>query len=133
MNEQQHAVSAAPGDKCPSEQLPQIVVTCDGCGACCMGMGVPPFDEHGVNPVAVAEDDQDIEYQALPAYLKAEVDAAWERGTASFAGKPCIWLDLDTQRCKHYEFRPVVCAEFDPGNDICLEDIEIMKRKDAEQ
>jgi Fe-S-cluster containining protein len=85
-----------------------------------MGIGVPPFDEAGCEPT----DDTDEEYQALPEDLKREIDAAWELGVASFAGKPCIWLDAATKRCKHYEWRPVVCAEFVPGpeNWVCVED-----------
>lgn len=26
---------------------------------------------------------------------------------------PCSWLDLDTMLCRHYEFRPKLCREFD--------------------
>lgn len=93
---------------------------CDGCGACCMSIGVPPFDENGCEPT----DETDVEYQALPEELKREIDAAWKKGTASFAGKPCIWFDAETRLCKHYEYRPVVCAEFVPGpeNWVCMED-----------
>ena len=91
---------------------------CENCGECCTMMGVPPFDEAGCQPT----DDTDVEYRDLPAELKAEIDAAWEKGTEFFAGKPCIWFDPETRLCRHYEYRPVVCADFEPGNPVCLED-----------
>lgn len=35
---------------------------------------------------------------------------------------PCLWLDLETMKCKHYEYRPEVCRDpqIDPGTDACL-------------
>ena len=36
----------------------------------------------------------------------------------SFDG-PCIWLDLDSRRCKHHEFRPRVCRDFEIGSSGC--------------
>jgi uncharacterized protein len=95
-------------------------MTCDGCGACCLHIGVPPFDESGCQPT----DEADCEYESLPPELKSEIDNAWAAGTESFAGKPCIWFDTVTRRCGHYEYRPIVCADFEPGNPICLEDRE---------
>lgn len=95
--------------------------TCDGCGACCMHMGVPPFDEFDG-----AIDDQDIEYQRLPDELKREIDEAWDKGTTWFVNKPCIWLDLETRKCRHYEHRPLVCERFEPGNPICIEDRQLL-------
>lgn len=92
-------------------------VSCEGCGACCMHLGVPPFDEFDG-----AIDDQDIEFERLPQELKDEINAAWERGLTWFVGEPCIWLDLTTRKCRHYEHRPVVCERFVPGNPICMED-----------
>ncbi len=91
-----------------------------------MNIGVPPFDEAGVEPT----DATDCEYESLPADLKAEVDAAWEAGEESFVGKPCVWLDTETRRCEHYYHRPIVCAEFEPGNPICLEDREAEGKED---
>ena len=94
--------------------------SCEGCGACCLHMGVPPFDEAGVEPT----DDTDCEYEALPPNLKTEIDAFWEASAEGIAGKPCVWLDTETRRCKHYDHRPIVCVDFKPGNPICLEDRE---------
>lgn len=32
----------------------------------------------------------------------------------------CLWLDEATSRCKHYEYRPTLCREFELGGDVCL-------------
>jgi Fe-S-cluster containining protein len=65
-------------------------------------------------------------WHSLPEDLKAE----WESYVAdyrlpdygsapeSFDG-PCIWLDLETRRCKHHEHRPRVCRDFKTGSTAC--------------
>ncbi len=84
-----------------------------------MHLGVPPFDEFDGEI-----DAEDIEWKMLPAELQAEINAAWDRGVSWFIGKPCIWFDGQTRKCRHYEYRPSVCERFEPGNPICLEDRE---------
>jgi Fe-S-cluster containining protein len=32
---------------------------------------------------------------------------------------PCVWLDLSTLRCRHYEFRPQACRDFEIGSTLC--------------
>jgi Fe-S-cluster containining protein len=32
---------------------------------------------------------------------------------------PCLWLDRETGRCRHYEYRPEVCRDFEPGSEEC--------------
>ncbi len=91
--------------------------SCDNCGACCLGMGVPPFGEWQGD---VRDDSDDPEFDALPESLKHEIVAATE--VEDWAFKPCIWFDTETRRCKHYELRPVICESFEPGNPICLDD-----------
>ncbi len=34
---------------------------------------------------------------------------------------PCVWLDVDSGRCKHHEFRPKVCRDFRTGSRACLD------------
>jgi Fe-S-cluster containining protein len=36
-----------------------------------------------------------------------------------FFGTPCIWLDGETRRCRHYEYRPRACREFAVGGTDC--------------
>ena len=59
----------------------------------------------------------------LPEWLEAEVRAVWERmqrGEFDPIGQPCIWFDQETRRCKHYEYRPEVCRDFEVGEESCL-------------
>ncbi|MEM7783375.1 MAG: YkgJ family cysteine cluster protein, partial [Planctomycetota bacterium] len=37
---------------------------------------------------------------------------------SSFDG-PCIWLNMETRLCKHHQFRPSVCRDFDAGSRDC--------------
>lgn len=94
---------------------PLPIVSCDNCGACCMRMGVPPFST-----------DDDIEWDRLPPELQQEIIEFQQR--EDWASLPCLWLDLETRRCRHYDLRPDVCERFVPGNPICLEDRELMAR-----
>ena len=63
----------------------------------------------------------------FPENLRDEVDgyrANALRGvqTTHTAGEdPCIWLDLKTRKCMHYDLRPVVCRSFEIGEKDCCE------------
>lgn len=108
-------------------ELPQVVPSCTGCGACCLHLGIPPFDMY---------DDDDFDFKILPDALKLDLQAEWDKHFGHEAerydgripnatGGPCYWLDLETKRCRNYEHRPACCREFEPGCDICLEDREL--------
>lgn len=88
-----------------SVKLP-VVTNCDGCGACCMSMGTPPFAGPG-----------DPSWDALPEQLKAEIKAEVFRPGRNYDG-PCIWLE--NGRCKHHAIRPMICREFEIGSPACL-------------
>jgi len=32
---------------------------------------------------------------------------------------PCVWLDQNSNRCLHYEFRPRACRDFQINSDLC--------------
>jgi Fe-S-cluster containining protein len=97
--------------------------SCVGCGACCLNITMPPM--HGY-------DDDDLEFRELPDELKRELIERWDsvfgderkklngRITNS-VGSPCSWLDMETKRCLHYEHRPVLCQEYQPGCNVCVE------------
>lgn len=100
------------------------------CGACCLHMGMPPFDCY---------DDDDIEFVGLPDELKRELEQVWdshfgdqkekfEGRISNNTGGACAWLDLETRKCRHYEHRPAICRNFEPGCDVCQEDREIAER-----
>ena len=91
--------------------------SCDGCGACCMHALEPPFA--GVNGVAAGNDPC---WDAVPESLKMEiVDFRINLRPKSPHDQPCIWLDLTTKRCRHYEYRPKLCRDFEFGGADCLE------------
>jgi Fe-S-cluster containining protein len=101
-----------------------IIDNCDDCGVCCY-VGHPLFvrsvvpRKHGWIPSGSQDEEA---YLRLPADLKKEVDdhlmALVQSGIAD-DGQPCHWLDLKTMACKHYEHRPLVCREFEPGSEGC--------------
>jgi hypothetical protein len=60
----------------------------------------------------------------MPAGLRAELTAyhhSLRAGGAGRDGLPCLWLDLETRRCRHYEWRPDVCRLFEVGCGPCLD------------
>lgn len=36
-----------------------------------------------------------------------------------FDNLPCVWFDLRTRRCRHYDQRPSACRRFEIGTDLC--------------
>ncbi|MCA9115255.1 MAG: YkgJ family cysteine cluster protein [Planctomycetaceae bacterium] len=92
--------------------------TCDGCGVCCEGIGSPvvlyasrpgELNPHPFRPAG------------LPASLLAEIDshfAGLRRGEEP--QERCLWFDSATRRCRHYEWRPPICREFELGGAACL-------------
>jgi len=90
--------------------------SCDGCCACCMHAHEPPFA--GVNGVPAGDD---LNWDALPESLRSEiVDFRMNIRPQSSHDQPCIWLNLATKRCRHYEYRPSLCRTFELGGEDCL-------------
>ena len=78
-------------------------MTCHRCGKCCENQPQPPWGP------------ADTEWWcALPAMLRAEI-----RGSAHHDDDPCLWLDLKTRTCLHYEHRPPICRS-DPDGEACI-------------
>jgi Fe-S-cluster containining protein len=95
-----------------------VIESCDGCGACCQVVTCPPFyrvfDERG-------EDAWERLKADLPDVL-AEVLADYQARRAAggpFFGTPCLWFDATSGRCRHYEYRPRACREFERGGGDC--------------
>lgn len=67
------------------------------------------------------------EWRALSKQLQEEIENWVVSGNpryefmVQFDGNtnPCIWLDLITGGCRHYELRPAVCREFEVGCKSC--------------
>ena len=114
------------------KRTPLPVVSCEGCGACCMHMGTPPgyswffpSDGRELGEWAAESDDWPV-FRAMPEGLRrelAEYYAAARRlpieDREELYYSPCIWLDLETRRCRHYEHRPSICREFEVGGRWC--------------
>ena len=59
----------------------------------------------------------------LPASLIEEIDDHFlglRRGQEPPG--PCLWYDAAAMRCRHHEWRPVVCREFEIGSASCVSD-----------
>jgi Fe-S-cluster containining protein len=48
--------------------------------------------------------------------LDRYVSDMWRRTSDDY---PCCWLDLETKRCRWYEWRPQICRDLDPGSEGC--------------
>ena len=89
-------------------KLPLYPEECEGCGACCMYVGVPPFDE--VESVLLKEELREdlAKYGARP------------------NGFPCVWVTTD-YTCAHYEHRPNVCRDLEQGSRVCKNAVKIYR------
>jgi Fe-S-cluster containining protein len=83
---------------------------CGDCGLCCMHMGAPPYDRSEV-ALLPSEVRFSLESVRLSRQLQYKT-----HGTEY---TPCGWFDMETRRCKRYEYRPAVCRDFEPGCVYC--------------
>jgi Fe-S-cluster containining protein len=90
-----------------------------------MEMGFPPGYQIFLYPAGylpAGEETADFErFHAMPASLADELREQFAAGKEGFfrGDRPCVWLDLETRRCKHYEHRPDICRNFDLGCPAC--------------
>ncbi len=75
-----------------------------------MAIGHPQFYRHGDDP----------HWRRLPASLQQQINAHIDQLVDIDLGEPCIWLDLETRQCRHYDYRPQMCRDFEIGNPHCL-------------
>lgn len=92
--------------------------SCDDCGLCCEGIGSPVL-------LYVTRDDESENHPFrppdLPAELQREIDEAFaglHRGEEP--QERCLWFDPVTRRCRHYDWRPRFCVEYELGGRECL-------------
>jgi len=109
-----------------SVSYPVPVLDCDGCGACCMAQCSPPGYVIFAKPPPwideIPDDDFDrMMYDSAPAEAKAALQEyivglndEWNHDDV-----PCCWFDLETLRCRWYEWRPSICREFKIGSEGC--------------
>ncbi len=77
---------------------------CSNCGICCLAFALPPYDAN--------------EQVQAPEELLREIEA-YARSARYRKSNPCLWLDLDTGKCRHHDVRPVLCRWFEPGGEPC--------------
>ena len=103
----------------PSNFLSILVPdSCEGCGLCCTGIGSPVLlyvsQPHVAGP-------HPFRPAGLPEELIREIDEHFlglRRGEE--AQKQCLWYDADARRCRHYEWRPQVCRDYELAGVACL-------------
>ena len=93
--------------------------SCNGCGCCCEGIG---------SPVAVYTSRRvygakhPFRPTDLPQVLTDEIN---EHFSGLVRGQEpqdrCLWFDPVQRACKHYEYRPQLCREYELGGRACLQ------------
>lgn len=99
----------------------EVIDSCDGCGACCLAQTSPPMYVAILWNREAMEGHPEFErVDALPESLKGELQEYIERLKDSSIPNPetpCMWLDAETRRCRHYEHRPNICRDSLERND----------------
>jgi Fe-S-cluster containining protein len=95
--------SKKPHDLIKAENLPEPVIACTNCEACCCRLEVLLITETGV-PERYIKTDQ------------------WGGETMlRLADGWCAALDRNTHMCTIYEKRPLICREFTEGEPDCID------------
>jgi len=98
---------------------PGRLESCAECGLCCQGIG---------SPVLVYQSDprltgaHPLRPSGLPQSLIDEIDEHFQglqRGQEPL--DRCLWYDPAAKQCKHYQWRPQVCRDYELGGDACLD------------
>jgi Fe-S-cluster containining protein len=91
--------------------------TCDDCGLCCQGVGSPVMvyqsrpDIAGPHPARPPD---------LPQPLIEEIDAHFLGLARGYEPQEsCLWYDPEARCCKHYEWRPPICRQYELGGQDC--------------
>ncbi len=94
-------------------ELP-TVITCEGCGACCLHMGLPPY----------ADDEVDFLRENLPKvysdFVAVQATRLLQLRVTGVDSVPCGFFNHVTRRCKHHEYPPDLCAGFEVGEPSCM-------------
>ena len=104
-------------DKATSPTTP---TSCEGCGACCGVVAIPPFLRHldGTGEEAwerLRWDRGDLHEELLVA---ERILLANREG---FQGRPCLWYDAQTKSCVNHPWRPAACRAVEIGGLDCLD------------
>lgn len=92
--------------------------TCEGCGLCCEGIGSPVL-HYASRPRR--QGPHPYRPDGLPEELIREIDEHFlglSRGQEP--RDQCLWFDPIARRCKHYEWRPGICHEYELAGPGCI-------------
>jgi Fe-S-cluster containining protein len=100
-------------------ELP-VISSCEGCGACCRVVTLPPFRRVFGEEGEEAWERLKWDRPDLRAEFLTVERARKANGEPSF-GSACLWLDVESGRCLHYDLRPRACREFALGGVDCVD------------
>lgn len=83
-----------------------VISSCDDCAACCIRTPVPPFQPGEEAALDVPAEWLEPVNQRIAADQHFDLIA-------------CVWLDIKSRRCLHYDFRPQACRDFEINSDLC--------------
>lgn len=89
-------------------RITEAIESCDNCGVCCMGENLLPNEGATRGLLRV------------PVHLQAELRVILAGPLCGDDGCPCVWLDRATGKCKHYNFRPDICRDYERGGYACV-------------
>lgn len=102
-----------------------IVTSCDDCGACCSKQGAPPDYVALTRNPQFADDPSFTEDVERLAGLPVEARELLCQYFSDIEQNPnvedgnCCWLDLETLKCRFYEWRPSTCRVFELNSPGC--------------
>lgn len=120
------------GEPVPGKSYSQVELevlspdSCEGCGLCCEGIGSPVLLYKSLDDPTRAHPHRP---DGLPEELIREIDEAFGglfRGHEPRA--KCLWFDAERRQCKHHEWRPQVCRDYEVGGQACLAEREAWMR-----
>lgn len=108
MTDQPLPIFAPPRDPKEDDPPPE---SCDGCSACCMELprGLPPIERGDLGRLS---------HEAAGEYWAAVTQRSFS--TRPTERLPCVWLDLESRRCRRYGERPRVCRDLKMGGPECV-------------
>ena len=96
-----------------------VIDSCDGCGDCCKVVSRPPFyrvfDESGEDAwERLRADRPDVVAELHADYAERDGQPA-----VRFTAHPVSGSTRNSRKCRHYEYRPRACREFEMGGTDC--------------
>ena len=114
----------APPMNTTSPALP-VLDSCEGCGACCRVVTLPPFRRVFNEAGEEAWERLRWDRPGPPRSGSSRPSGPARSAASRRFGSPCLWYDAATRRCRHHELRPRACREFAIGG------VRIARRPEA--